>query len=132
MTHALHTFNPQGMAAPGGPYSQGALCRGPGEWLHLSGQVGVDENGEHTDDFEKQVARTWANVARVLEEGGMTMGHLVKTVTYVIPDQDLAAMNRVRLEYLGDARPASTLLVVHALAHPGWRIEVEAVAFKPA
>jgi len=32
--------------------------------------------------------------------------------------------------FLGEARPASTLLVVQALAQPAWRIEVEASAFR--
>lgn len=132
MKNALHTFNPTGMAAPGGPYSQGALTREPGQWLHIAGQVGVDADGKHPDDFKEQVALTWANLTRVLEDAGMTTANLVKTTTYVVPDQDQAAMNEVRMGYLGDARPASTLLVVHALANPGWRVEVEALAFKPA
>jgi enamine deaminase RidA (YjgF/YER057c/UK114 family) len=36
----------------------------------------------------------------------------------------------VRARHLGDARPASTLLVVAALARPGLLVEVEAVAAK--
>jgi hypothetical protein len=34
----------------------------------------------------------------------------------------------VRDRFLGDMRPATTLVVVQALARPGWFIEVEATA----
>jgi len=34
----------------------------------------------------------------------------------------------VRDEVLGRAAPASTLVVVQALAHPDWLVEIEAVA----
>jgi enamine deaminase RidA (YjgF/YER057c/UK114 family) len=37
----------------------------------------------------------------------------------------------VRSGYLQSARPASTLVVVRALARPEWLFEVEAVAWRP-
>jgi len=42
----------------------------------------------------------------------------------------LKELNAVRAPFLGDARPASTLLVVQALARPEWLFEVEAVAYR--
>jgi hypothetical protein len=36
----------------------------------------------------------------------------------------------VRVRFLGDARPASTLVVVRALARPEWLVEVEAIAWR--
>ena len=43
---------------------------------------------------------------------------------------DLKDYNAVRSRHLGSARPASTLVVVHALARPEWRVEVEGVAWR--
>ncbi len=44
--------------------------------------------------------------------------------------EDVAAYGKVRARQLGEARPASTLLVISALARPGLFVEVEAVAAK--
>jgi len=44
---------------------------------------------------------------------------------------DRARINVVRQEAFGEARPASTLVEIAALAIPGARIEVEAVAVVP-
>ncbi|HYS76413.1 MAG TPA: hypothetical protein VEM38_10005 [Burkholderiales bacterium] len=43
---------------------------------------------------------------------------------------DIAADAKVRSRHLGDARPASTLLVVPALVRPGFLVEVEILAAK--
>lgn len=37
----------------------------------------------------------------------------------------------MRAKYLGDARPALTLMIVKALVKPEFLFEVEAVAFRP-
>ena len=49
---------------------------------------------------------------------------------FLVDDNDLAAYAAVRAGYLGEARPASTLLIVQALARPAWRVEIDAVAWK--
>jgi 2-iminobutanoate/2-iminopropanoate deaminase len=41
---------------------------------------------------------------------------------------DRVRINPVRQRWFGDARPASTLVEASALAHPGARVEIEAVA----
>jgi 2-iminobutanoate/2-iminopropanoate deaminase len=41
---------------------------------------------------------------------------------------DREPINTVRRRYFGDARPASTLVGVSALAHPEALVEIEAVA----
>ena len=57
--------------------------------------------------------------------GGKTDG-----ARFLVQASDMAAYAAVRAGYLGDARPASTLLIVQALARPTWRVEIDAVAWK--
>jgi enamine deaminase RidA (YjgF/YER057c/UK114 family) len=80
----------------------------------------------------EQADLAWSNLNEVLRAAGLEVADLVKVVTYVTDETQLAALGPVRLKYLGDARPASTLVVVKALARPEWLFEVEAVAFKAA
>ena len=64
----------------------------------------------------------------VLGEAGMDMSDVVKIITYLVDVADQPAYAKARDPYLGDARPAMTLLGVSQLAHPDLRIEVEVIA----
>jgi len=124
-------LNPPTVCAPLGPYSQGVLAEGRGRWLHIAGQVGVGADGALAQGFQAQAHAAWRNVAAMLQAAGMDAGHLVKVVTFVVDETHLPLLGPVRLAYLGDARPAATLIVAKALARPDWLIEVEAIAFRP-
>lgn len=124
-------IQPTGVAAPLGPYSHGVLVDAPGRWLHVSGQIGVDATGQLGADFEAQAELAWRNLVAVLHAAGMDVSHLVKVTTYLTSAVDVPRLGPVRNAFLGAARPASTLVVVQALARPEWCVEVEAVAFLP-
>jgi enamine deaminase RidA (YjgF/YER057c/UK114 family) len=55
---------------------------------------------------------------------------LVKVTSFLTRPGDVPAYGKIRDRFLGDMRPATTLLVVQALARPNLLIEVEAIAAK--
>jgi enamine deaminase RidA (YjgF/YER057c/UK114 family) len=123
---------PACVAAPLGPYSHAIASTGPGTWLHIAGQIGVDAGGALQAGFEAQARQAWQNLVAVLGEAGMDVPHLVKVNSYLVDAGDAPRLGPVRAAFLGSARPASTLIIVAALARPDWRFEVDAVAFRPA
>ncbi|MBP6018682.1 MAG: RidA family protein [Burkholderiaceae bacterium] len=123
-------LNPEKVCLPVGPYSQGILTQGSGAWLHIAGQIGMTQDGLLGGSFSEQADLAWQNLIHVLNEAGMDSSHLVKVVTYIVDAADVPLLAPVRLQYLQDARPAATLVVVNALARAEWKVEVEAVAFK--
>lgn len=127
---SITLLNPEQVSKPIGPYSQGALTQGNGNWLHVAGQIGTSPDEVMPQDFVAQADLCWANVCHVLAEAGMDVSDLVKVTTYVVGTDSVPLLGPVRLKYLGDARPAATLIVVDALARPEWKIEIEAIAFK--
>lgn len=127
----MQHLNPTDLPQPAGPYTQATLVQGPGEWLHVSGQVGIDLAGQAPADFAAQAELAWGHIVRAVHAAGMDMQHVVKTTTYLVDRADIAAMRPIRLRHLGESRPASTLVLVQGLLAPAWRIEVEAVAFRP-
>ncbi len=128
----LRLFNPETVGKPFSSYSHGALVTGPCNWLLISGQVGVRPDGTLPEGFEAQARQAWANLLAVLQAGGMERGDLVKVNTFLTRAADVPLSRTARDEALQGAAPASTLLVVAALARPDLLIEIEAVAAKAA
>jgi reactive intermediate/imine deaminase len=104
-----------------------------GDLLFVSGCVAFDAEGRLVggDDVVAQARQVFRNVGAVLEAAGAGFGDVVKVTVYLTDVDDRAAINPVRREVFGDARPASTLVEVAALAVPGAKLEVEAVALLP-
>jgi enamine deaminase RidA (YjgF/YER057c/UK114 family) len=124
-------LNPSAIAAPAGMYSHGVLAPNAGQWLSVSGQIGMRPDGSLGTGFAEQARIAWENLMAVLAAAQMDESHLVKLTSYLVDGADLKHLNPVRSVFLKDARPASTLVVVKALAKPEWLFEVEAVAYKP-
>ena len=126
----MKTYNPNTVFAPTGPFSHGVETPGGARWLHISGQIGVAPDGKVPADFEAQAVQCWRNVKAVLAAAGMGVENLVKCTHFVTRAEDVAAYGKIRAKELGEARPASTLLVISALARPELLVEVEAIAAK--
>jgi 2-iminobutanoate/2-iminopropanoate deaminase len=70
----------------------------------------------------------WGHILTMLDKAGMAVGDLVKITQYLTRAEDIPAYAKVRARVLGDARPASMLMVVAALPRPQFLLEIEAVA----
>jgi enamine deaminase RidA (YjgF/YER057c/UK114 family) len=68
----------------------------------------------------------------VLHAAGCSAADVVKVTVFLLDVNDRAKINPVRQEFFGEARPASTLIEVSALAVAGALVEIEAVAAIPA
>jgi 2-iminobutanoate/2-iminopropanoate deaminase len=104
-----------------------------GELLFVSGVVPIDGEGVLVggDDVVAQARQVLANLGAVLAAAGATFADVVKVTVYLTDIADRARINPVRQEVFGEARPASTLVEVSALAVPGAKLEIEAVALVP-
>jgi 2-iminobutanoate/2-iminopropanoate deaminase len=98
--------------------------------LFVSGVVPVDEAGRLVGggDVVAQARQVFANMGAVLAAGGATFADVVKVTVFLTDVDDRARINAVRQEVFGEARPASTLVQISALAVFGAKIEVEAIA----
>ena len=103
-----------------------------GTTVYLSGQVPVDANGDLVGDgdFAAQARQVFSNLRLALAGVGADFSNVVRMTTYVVnyTPELREALGTARSEAMGDARAASTLLGVQALAVPGYLIEVEAIA----
>ena len=122
--------NPSSIAPPFGRYSHGIEVGPNARWLVAAGQVGVAPDGTTPEDPIEQNRLAWANLTAILEEAGMSRNDIVRINAYVTSTEGVAAFRDVRNEMVGDPPPASTLLVVQALAAPTWGVEIEVIAAK--
>ena len=123
-------FNPKSTAAPQGVYSHGVIVPPGSRLLYIAGQIGARPDGSIGPTIQEQAEAVWQNIAAVLAEAGMAISDIVKLNTYLTRQENYALFAPVRAKYLGAHRPASTLVVVQALARPEFLVEVEAVAAK--
>ena len=97
--------------------------------LFISGVVSVDRDGQLVgrDSLSEQADQVYANLSAILASQGAGLTDVVKTTTFLTAGVDPSPL-RGRPRFPDHALPASTAVVVTALADPEWLIEVEAIA----
>lgn len=104
-----------------------------GDLLFVSGAAAFDSDGNVVGkgDPVTQTRVILQNIRDALQAVGADMGDVLKVTVFLTDINDRAAINPVRKEFFGDAKPASTLFEVSALAVPDMLVEIEAVAGIP-
>jgi enamine deaminase RidA (YjgF/YER057c/UK114 family) len=122
-------INPEGIAQPKG-YTHVVAAKS-GNIAFISGQIGVDAQGNIADGLPAQTVLVFENLKTALAAVGGTFDDLVKVTTLIVnyKPEDRATLAEIRARYFNrEHPPASTLVGVQALAFPGLLIEIEAVA----
>jgi enamine deaminase RidA (YjgF/YER057c/UK114 family) len=121
-------LNPASLAPPAANYSHAVLSVAPGRLLHTSGVLPTRPDGTVPTELSEQAEVVWSNITTLLQEAAMSVTDLVSVVTYVVQGNDLGAVMAARDRAMAGHTPASTLLVVPALARPEWKMEIAVVA----
>lgn len=107
---------------PIGPYSQGLIC---GKRLYVSGQGPRKKTGTMPEGITEQTRQTLENVKAILEAGGATMDHVVKSTVHLANLDDFAAFNEVYKQYFREPFPVRTTVGSKLL---GILVEVDVIA----
>jgi 2-iminobutanoate/2-iminopropanoate deaminase len=127
MTNKTHDI---GVARQIGTYSDAVEAPAGSRWLITAGTPGLAVDGSLPADITGQAEAAWEHIIAMLEKAGMSVGDIVKVTQYLLHATDIPAYGKVRTKVLGDARPASMLLVVAALPRPEFLLEIEVMAAK--
>jgi enamine deaminase RidA (YjgF/YER057c/UK114 family) len=116
-------------AKPVANYKMGTRMEG-GRLLYISGQVAWDSSGNIVGkgDARAQARQAFENLRGVLQAAGGDMANLMKITTYITKIENFPAVAEARSAVFQGELPASTLIVVKALFHPDFLVEVEGVA----
>ena len=125
-----HAVQDIGVAVQIGKYSD-AVEVGPNlRWLFTSGTPGLSITGSLPSDITGQSEIAWGHILKMLQNADMEIANVVKVTQYLTRSEDIPAYAAVRTSFVGDARPASMLLVIPQLVRPEFLVEVEVIAAK--
>ena len=102
-----------------------------GDFLFVSGHVGVDADGNVVGDCEAQSRQVMASIRGVIEAAGGRMEDIAKITCFLTNMDDYPAYAKVRLETWPSNPPASSTVGVSALVRPELVVEVEAIVRMP-
>ncbi len=113
------------MSAPVGPYRP--IVRA-GEWLAVSGQLGLSDGAVVAGGVQAEVRQALGNLASLLAGEGATLADVVKTTVFLRHIRDYPLMNETYVEAFGNHRPARAAVAVDGLPL-GALVEIEAWAY---
>jgi enamine deaminase RidA (YjgF/YER057c/UK114 family) len=121
--------NPATVHHPLGGYSHAVRVPAPADLLFISGQVGVDPEGQTLQGVRNQTRQALANLTACLEADGMSIEDVVRLTVYLIDPRHISDMIAERRAVFGyHQHPTSTLLIVSGLAQSDLLVEIDAVA----
>src|SRR5215213_3103526 len=115
------------MTTPAGPYSP--IVRA-GDWLIVSGQVGLVDGDLVGGGVAAQTGQAIANMASLLSSEGAALSDVAKTLCFLVDMGEFATFNEAYVAAFGGHRPARSTVGVAALPL-GAAVELEAWAHVP-
>jgi reactive intermediate/imine deaminase len=101
-----------------------------GDFVFVSGQVPVDENGEVVlGGIEAQTRQVVKNIERVLALAGCTLADVCKVGVWLDDARDFGSFNRVYMECFGTHRPARSTVESRMMIDV--KVEMDVIAYKP-
>ena len=119
--------NPQNKPSGFSPVSRS------GNLVFVSGQVGVDGNGDLVGegDCGAQSEQCFRNVEAALKAAGATLADVTKITTFLVNGDDYPAYAAARLKRFPENGPASATVMVKELVSPSFLVEIDAFAVVP-
>ena len=125
----VERINPAGLAPPPGGRFAHVVRWGNRVWV--AGQTARDAQGNTVggDDARKQANQVYENLAIAMAAVGGTLSDIVKVTIFLTSTDSLTAARMAQEECWGTHYlPASSMVIVNALAQPTYLIEIEAEA----
>jgi 2-iminobutanoate/2-iminopropanoate deaminase len=120
--------NPENVFPPYRNYSHAIEVTGNSRLLIISGLNGYLQDGTTMpDSFEEQGELIWQHIGTILKSAEMDYGNIISVRTYLSDPSFDEANIKLRVKYLGNNRPALTVVACQLLEKK-WKLEVEVMA----
>ncbi len=99
-----------------------------GNWIAVTGTVGVGADGKYSPDLAEQTRRSLAIIQAAIEALGGKLDQVIRTRMYVTDVSKWEQVAKVHGELFAMIRPATTIVQVPQLIDKEAQIEIEADA----
>ncbi len=130
----ITAVNPEALGAPKALYSRMMRVKAS-EFLFIAGMAASDRDGLPVgrEDFDAQCRQVFANIEAALRAGGANWRNVAQFTSYLVDANDIPKFGAFRQScfpamFPEGVYPPNTLVIVKALAHEAFRVEVQAVA----
>ena len=102
-----------------------------GNWIAVTGCVGVEADGKYSPELGAQARRSLAIIQAAIEALGGKIENVIRTRMYVTDVSKWEEVAKVHGEIFANIRPATTIVQVAKLIDKEAQIEIEADAVVP-
>jgi enamine deaminase RidA (YjgF/YER057c/UK114 family) len=97
-----------------------------GDWIAVTGTVGIGADGKYSPSMEQQTRRSLAIIEAAISALGGKLSQVIRTRMYVTDVSKWEEVAKVHGELFGEIRPATTIVEVARLIDAEAQIEIEA------
>ena len=125
---AIIKHNPETLFPQYRNYSHAVEVEGDSRILFISGLNGYLSDGRTMpDSFEEQGEIIWGHIGEILKSANMGYENIISLRTYLAKPEYHEPNVKLRVKYLGDNEPSSTVICCQLL-ETKWKLEIEAIA----
>ena len=95
-----------------------------GDFVYISGQIGLNDNLEVKNDLEGQVKTIFENVNILFNELKMHLNQVVRVVVYLKENESVEEFDKVYQEHFKHPFPARSIVYVSKLSHKDALVEM--------
>lgn len=95
-----------------------------GDYVYVSGQIGIDVNSNIDDSLEVQMKTLFDNTQKLFKEMNMHLNQIVKANVFVTKGVDLQKFDELYIQNFKFPYPARTLAVVDSLSEEKALVEI--------
>ncbi len=98
-------------------------------WLHVSGQVAMEDGEIIAGGIVEQSHKAIQNLIAILHEAGYGVEHVVRCGVWIDDARDFWSFNKIYQGYFGEHPPARAC--VQASMMVDCKVEIDCIAYKP-
>ena len=132
MATKIKTYNPSPTYDVFKPFNMSMAARA-GDFLFVTGQIGIDDDGHYPEDYESQVENVFRHLDRILKDAGAEWCNVVQLRSFHVGEDlietQFPRLLEIKAQYMPEHQHAWTAVGVYQLVPSISRIEIDLTVY---